>query len=310
MRKRETYFYGITEIMVIMLSILLSSLPVIAESTTDTVNTAQFENWRKILNDFPPNSDWSEERKQQTRDQFLAEDVDKMPSEWRYAFIDVRLWWYQVNGNWDGMIAIRDKLMSVERPDPKQSLLDADLLYKIASYFIHVVFYPPTGHASVTDMEAHNYWKKNYFSDAEAEKIYQYIVDHFDMNYATTVEALDELAGCQLRLNKDQQALDNLKRLENINLSKLYSVDRIHVGLKAMRSGSEQLKKNELPSLEISKRKLPENMAASVTGLPREKRLEELTRIEEKYKNSSDPEIMETIRKVREDIKRMQESDR
>jgi hypothetical protein len=210
--------------------------------TFDTKKTKE-ERWSALLDEFPAQNDATDETKKKLVDAFMAEDVDKMPPEYRFAFLDKRIGWYMINGDWQGVLSIRDKLMAPQSVDPKRSLLDVDILQEIAGYFSNIGFPPPGGFEKnkQSGKEMMQYWETHYRNPSEAERIRQYIVDHFDLQYAKTADSLTDLAFDQGGRNKGDLALANWKRFEALDLSKLYRVPYFRSGYEKLDSGKDGL---------------------------------------------------------------------
>ena len=292
----------------------------VRSSTAPTA--AQIERWQGLINNFPVINGTKEEASR-VEQEFLAENVAAMPQEWRYAFLDKRLWWFQVRGRWNDMLAVRDSLMKEPDAGTTRSLLDADLLCEIATYFTHKIFLPPETDRATTmakvlpapgvfllpganrtttvsgpvlvletdllrtlppDMA---YWMEHYRDLTEGERILQYVVDHFDPKYEATVYALRNLAFIQSQQGKWSKSLENWKRWEAIPLDEVFSADRVHTGMKRVITAAEHLQRNR-DDMEESKRILPNSMIDAARWLPGPQALKELVVIGEKYKGNAE----------------------
>ncbi|MFH0794798.1 MAG: hypothetical protein V2A74_12290 [bacterium] len=260
------------------------------ESVPRDETSAQVEQLRTLLDSFPAR-DKPEEENARVREAFFAVDVDLMPPEWRYAFLKKRLWWTQVSGDWEAMLAIRDRLMPSDDPNQpkgqKRSLLEVDLLYQIASYYTSTVFFPPKGSGIDMDKpgEAEAYFREHYQSDQEAEQIYQHIVDHFDLKYAKTADSLHLLAFCQAKQREWDIALENWQRAEDLNLDELYSIDRIDEGQNV--SAAKQLE-DEMFSLRIAKKMNPQMIInTAINHSNPQVAFESISRLSRKYETDT-----------------------
>ena len=262
--------------------------------------TPEQERWRRILREFPPDLSLPAEEKDRIKREFASVDVDQLPPEWRYGFLEERLWWAHRRGDWQDMLAVRDKLMA---PGQKgQPLVDADLLYLIALYHTTVVFPPPADPEAVRETapgpdwekvakeigdKQEAYWREHYRNEAEAERICQYIVDHFDPKYAMVPTALSALAHFQAWQGKNSQCSENYKRLDQIDPAGLYSVDRVELAYAKLVPAAEALQ-DELQSLQRTKEvRVPLVYIDEALKLPTPQEKEaEFRRLAQKYANN------------------------
>jgi hypothetical protein len=174
----------------------------------------------------------------------FALDTDKMPSEWQQAFIKKQLEQYDYFGDWKGMLVIKNRLMNKKRTSKTTDLADADLLLWISLCYIS---FPPPRDLRKNDGSpeyekfAHEYAEKNYRDDKEREKIFQYIVDNFDPNYAPVYMARGNLAGVQFNLGKKAQAYANYLICDSQDLSKLYCLPKADLLAGKVHSAKEVL---------------------------------------------------------------------
>ena len=198
-------------------------------------------------------------------------DIDKLSPERRYAFLNVKLHDFQISGNWRGMLELRNRLMRIDDSDSKdtkhQPLIDADILYKVASYFDNTVFFPPDAKLDMSSSFVFEYWKSHYRDLAEAERINQYIVDHFDLNYAPVANALSTLASIQSSRNNRIKAIENYKRFQNLDLNALYETDVYDNGSRKIVKAADRLK-DDMINLKKLKEMLPGLIASASAGLP------------------------------------------
>lgn len=282
---RQT-FVRFALLLAVSICILGEQSPGQAAESTATTERAQVERWRYLLGSFPPASMAfaSEEEKARVAEDFLTTDVSQMPPEWRYAFLKVRLVSYQTGGKWDEMLAVRDELMKAQEPDPGRSPLDADILCQVARYFDGVVFFPPHDHATSSLAEIGDYYETHYRNRAEAKRIYEYILNHFDSRYVKTVEALNQLAYLHLSEGGGRAPLESFKRFEALNLDEVYSVDRIHTGRKLLQKAADH-REEALRILRRCRENLPYSMIIVAQRLrPKEEAIRELSAIAQRYR--------------------------
>lgn len=187
----------------------------------------------------------------------IKADTDNMPQEWRHRFITAQLFLYQLNGGWNEMLAIRDRLMNKKRVNKTDSLLDADILLEIKGYFCNVACYPPNEIRKVEPNSeeyrkfACEYWETHYKDEKEVERILQYVVDNFDNNYAPVADAYFSLACSQKRLGKNDLALKNYQAFDAFDRTKLYCIPMLDSSGKML--PVEEVFKDQTRNFDIAK---------------------------------------------------------
>ena len=185
----------------------------------------------------------NEKKTQEIAPAIFALDTDKMPPEWRHAFAEEQLGLYSHLGNWKGMLSIKNKLMSKKHVSKTDDLIDADLLLQISRFYTGSFPPPPEirkndGSPEYTEF-AMEYGEKNYRDDKERERIYQYIVDNFDPNYAPVYMARGNLAGVQYNSTKRVLAYANYLICDRQDLKKLYCLPKADILSAKVLSGKE-----------------------------------------------------------------------
>jgi hypothetical protein len=203
-------------------------------SGTSSSFDAKIQEWKKILIQFETAAGRKDEAKmEEVAKTIFACDTDKMPPEWRHAFIEEQLWICHHTGNWKQMEVIKNRLMGKKRARKKDDLLDADLLLCISGYYGGMPYFPPPKELQKHDNEAETskfaleYFKKNYKDDKEHERILQYIVDNFDPNYGPVHRAERHLASLRVNMGKPVESMLGYQALETQDLKKLYCLPQV-----------------------------------------------------------------------------------
>ena len=238
----------------------------------------------------------NETQEREATQAIFALDTDKMPPEWRHAFIDEQLFLCHRNGDWQRMVAIKNKIMSKKREGKKDDLLDADLLRTISGYYVARCFPPPKevqkpGNEDEADKLALEYSQKHYADEKEEERILQYIVENFDPNYALVYLVRADLAGLRLNMHKPAEAMAGYQAVEGQDFKQLYCVPQVELNSGRMLSGKEVLERLYAPYLKEQKAVVYREMLRVTNFMEHipDKAIEELRALRKKHLD--DPEL-------------------
>jgi predicted negative regulator of RcsB-dependent stress response len=141
---------------------------------------------------------------------------------------------------------------------------------------------------------------KNYRNEEEAAGIYGYVITHFDSEYVVSRIADYRLAGVEVQLRKERQALDRLKALRASEGEPLHGAARFDHGSRRMVTAEEHLKE-EMEALEVWKKQTPQAMFRAARGLAKDEKLTEHIELVNGY-----PDDAELQRLIKSDLTRKQ----
>jgi hypothetical protein len=215
-------------------------------SATISASDPRISEWLELRKDLESGILQKDETKERKATQAIwMLDTDKMPSEWRFPFVDQQLFLCHRNGDWQRMVAIKNKLMSKKRVGKKDDLIDAALLREISGYYAGTPYFPPPKEVQKPKDEkeankfALEYFKNHYKDPKERERILLYIVENFDPDYAPVYIARTDLAGLRLNMDRPADALATYQAIETQDFKKLYCLPQIELWTGRLLSGKE-----------------------------------------------------------------------
>lgn len=229
------------------------------------------EELRTLLKEFPSAYDrGSVDEKRGLLDRFMSIDPFSLTPLWRNVFLEKRLWWDQISGNVADIVAIRDEMMLL--PPERRHISDTDILLQIVYYYTTVTVFPPNDRLSNPTREFTPaelmWWKREFKSDSEAEKILEHIVNNYISDDCIVFRArafLSKLQGQQP--SKFAKSKTNLGILEATSLESIKGHAKRDVNTGDILS-SDTVRQRMLSNLKGVKKSLPRRHLDFARNLP------------------------------------------